>query len=68
MTLDTHSCGSCTHCDQTISGFRRWCDIRKELVDVKGEICRHYVDTWERDLFGNFPNAERLGLIKHYKN
>lgn len=45
-------CGSCAHCDQTISGFRRWCDIRKRLVYALDKPCQNYRDIFEKDLFG----------------
>ena len=50
------SCGSCIHCDQSISGIRRMCRKKKELVDALAQPCVEYVDRWERGLFGDFPN------------
>ena len=65
--IDMHLCGSCIHCDQQHEGLRRMCDIKNVMVDAFDAPCHHYVDTWEMDLFGNMPNAEKLGLIKHYE-
>lgn len=60
MTGFEPACGSCAHCDQTRSGTRRICEIKKQLVDCLRKPCRHYIDTWEQDLFGNFPVYEKL--------
>jgi len=43
------------------------CDVKGEYVHAHDSVCGKYVDTWERDLFGNFPNAEKIGIIKHYR-
>ena len=65
--MKTKHCGSCVHCDQFHSGFKRWCDVKGEYVNAHDAVCGKYVDTWEMDLFGNFPNAEKLGIIKQYR-
>lgn len=67
LEIDMRGCGSCIHCDQSGNGgLRRMCDVKKEFVGALDKPCHHYNDVWEQDLFGNMPNAEKLGQIKHY--
>lgn len=61
------SCGACIHCDQTISGFKRWCDVKKKYADAFDEhVCSAYVDIMQRDLFGvtELQKMQEKGLAK----
>ena len=61
------ACGSCIHCDQSISGTHRECRIKKCLVDAL-DHCEKYVDRWERGLFGDFPNNSPKIYYMKYKD